>query len=94
MACRRVPGVNYELSTESGIRRIVQDRTPWRVAVETWPERDGYHGRVVFAPERAPQANDQREGPAALRGSTREDVIAQAYNLPEDQLRQLLRSLG
>jgi hypothetical protein len=86
--------VNYELATESGIRRIVQDRTPWRVAVETWPERDGYHGRFVFAPERTPAPTDKREGPAALRGRTREDVIAQAYSLPEDQLRQLLRSLG
>jgi hypothetical protein len=94
MACPPVPAVEYELATESGIRRIVQDRTPWRVAVETWPARDGFHGRFVFAPEHAPDPNEKRAGPAALRGSTREDVIAQAYNLPENQLRQLLRSLG
>lgn len=82
------------MASESGIRRLVQDRTSWRVAVETWAERDGYHGRVVFAPERAPLPADKREGPAALRGATREDVVAQAYDLPENQLRQLLRSLG
>jgi hypothetical protein len=86
--------VSYETVTECGIRRIVQDRTRWRVAVETWPERDGYHGRFVFAPEPAPDPSEKREGPVALRGQTREDVIGQAYNLPEDQLRQLLRSLG
>lgn len=82
------------MASESGIRRIVEDRTSWRVAVETWPERDGYYGRVVFAPERAPVPADKREGPAALRGATREEVVAQAYDLPENQLRQLLRSLG
>jgi hypothetical protein len=88
------PVVNNEMATKSGIRRIVQDRTPWRVAVETWPVQDGYHGRFVFAPERAPAPGDNREGPDALRGRTREDVIAQAYVLPETHLRQLLRSLG
>lgn len=62
--------------------------------VETWPELDGYHGRFVFAPERARMAADKRAGPDALRGHTREEVIAQAYNLPEDRLQQLLRSLG
>jgi hypothetical protein len=72
----------------------MQDKTQWRVLVETWPERDGYHGRFIFAPERAPQPADQRAGPDALRGLTREDVIAQAYTLPEDRLKQLLRSLG
>jgi hypothetical protein len=77
----------------SGIRRISQDRAHWRVQVETWPERDGFHGRVVFSREHA-VARDQREGPDALRGSTREDVIAAAYNLPENRLQQLLRSLG
>ena len=76
------------------IRRISQDRTQWRVLVETWPERDGYHGRFIFAPERALQAAHTRAGPDALRGRTCEDVIADAYNLPEARLRQLLRSLG
>jgi hypothetical protein len=84
---------NLEYSTASGIRRIIQDRTHWRVLVETWPERDGYHGRFVFSRENA-VSDDKREGPAALRGPTREAVIAEAYNLPEARLRQLLRSFG
>ena len=82
------------MTTASGIRRIYQDQTRWHVLVETWPERDGYHGRFVFSPDRARGVAVEREGPDALRGRTREDVIAQAYNLPEDRLRQLLRSLG
>lgn len=83
-----------EYSAACGIRRIFQDQAPWRVLVETWPERDGYHGRFVFSPERRRIPADSREGPAALRGHTREDVIAQAYDLPEDRLKQVLRSLG
>jgi hypothetical protein len=83
-----------EYSTASGIRRIEQDRTHWRVSVETWPERDGYHGRFVFSPNGSHVPADMREGPDALRGSTREEVIAQAYELPEDRLKQVLRSLG
>lgn len=76
----------------SGIRRIVEDRKRWRVVVETWSEQDGYHGRFVFSPDGG-FGVDTREGPAALRGHTREEVIAEAYNLPEDRLKQLLRSL-
>jgi hypothetical protein len=78
----------------SPLRRISDDRTQWRVLVETWPVRDGFHGRFVFAADRAANPADKREGPDALRGSTREDVIAEAYNLPEDRLKQLFRSLG
>lgn len=81
-------------STASGIRRISEDRTQWRVMVETWPERDGYHGRFVFFPDHTPVPADARRGPDALRGRTREDLLADAYILPEDRLKQLLRSLG
>lgn len=81
-------------STASGIRRIFEDRTQWRVVVETWPEFDGYRGRLVFRPDQASLRADTRAGPDALRGRTREDVLAEAYNLPEDRLKQLLRSLG
>jgi hypothetical protein len=81
-------------ASASGIRRIRQDRTQWRVLVETWPERDGFRGRFVFASESPTIPTDLRAGPDALRGRTREDVIAQAYTLPEDRLKQLLRSLG
>ena len=82
---------NQALATASGIRRISEERTQWRVMVETWPDEDGYHGRFVFSPDGG--LGDTREGPAALRGSTREEVIAEAYDLPEDRLKQVLRSL-
>jgi len=62
--------------------------------VETWPERDGYHGRFVFTQDRASTQPDRREGPDALRGSTREDVVREACSLPEDRLRKLFRSLA
>lgn len=78
----------------SGICRIYDDRSQWRVVVETWPERDGFHGRFVFVPDRTPVPVDRREGPDALRGRTREDVMVEAFSLPEDRLRQLFRSLG
>ena len=81
------------LATASGIRRILEDRTHWRVMVETWPERDGYHGRFVFSPDGGGDLSYPREGPDALRGRTREEVIAEAYELPEDRLKQVLRSL-
>lgn len=78
----------------SPLRRISDARTHWRVVVETWAERDGFHGRFVFSPDSALVPAGKREGPDALRGSTREDVVAEAYNLPEARLKQLLRSLG
>lgn len=77
----------------SGICRFSDERTLWRVEVETWPERDGYHGRFVFMQDRA-SAPDRREGPDLLRGPTREDVVAEAHALPEARLRQLFRSLA
>jgi hypothetical protein len=83
-----------EVTTSSGICRITDERSLWRVVVETWPERDGYHGRLVFMPEHAPVPADPREGPDALRGRTAEEVFAAACTLPELRLRQLLRSLG
>ena len=78
----------------SGICRISDDRGHWRVVVETWPERDGYHGRFVFQADRGPIADDRREGPDALRGDTREEVLAEAVSLPEKRLKQLFRSLA
>lgn len=78
----------------SPLRRISEASKHWRVMVQTWVERDGYHGRFVFSPDRMPVPAEIREGPDALRGHTREEVIAAAYNLPEDRLKQLLRSLG
>ena len=81
-------------TSNSGICRISDERSLWRVAVETWPERDGYHGRLVFTQDRVPTIADRREGPDKLRGSTREDVVREAYSLPEAHLRELFRSLA
>lgn len=81
-------------ANSSGICRLTDDRSSWRVVVETWPERDGFHGRFVFVPDRTPVPTDPREGPDALRGLTREDVMQEAYSLPEERLRQLFRSLA
>lgn len=78
----------------SGICRISDDRAQWRVVVETWAERDGFHGRLVFTQDRALADADRREGPDALRGITREDVVAGAHDLPEERLRQVFRSLA
>lgn len=81
-------------ASSNGIGRITDDRSLWRVVVETWPERDGFHGRFVFVPDRTPVPTDPRAGPDALRGRTREDVMQEAYSLPEERLRQLFRSLA
>lgn len=89
MALAQLHAVNTKADM-SGICRFYDDRNPWRVVVETWPERDGFHGRVVFMQDT--QA-DRREGPDAFRGRTREDVIAEAHELPESRLRQIFRSL-
>ena len=78
----------------SGICRFSDDRGLWRVGVETWAERDGYHGRLVFTQDRVPRDADRREGPDALRGPTREHVVSEAYSLPEERIRQLFRSLA
>lgn len=78
----------------SGICRFSDDRGPWHVGVETWAERDGFHGRLVFTQDRIPRVADRREGPDALRGSTREDVVREACSLPEERIRQLFRSLA
>ena len=78
-------------ANESGICRFYDNRNPWRVLVQTWPERDGYRGRIVFEQG---DAEYRREGPDALRGRTREELIAGAYELPESRLREIFRSLA
>ena len=75
----------------SGICRFYDDRRSWRVMVETWPERDGFRGRIVFTQD---TQEDRREGPDALRADTREELIAGAYEMPESRLRELFRSLA
>ncbi|NLG62735.1 MAG: hypothetical protein GX539_10845 [Candidatus Cloacimonetes bacterium] len=78
----------------TAIRRISDDRTKWRVLVEAWPEEPGYRGRLVFAPDGLDAPLPAREGPAAFSGRTREDVLRQAWEMPEQQLRVMLHSLG
>ena len=76
----------------SAISRIAESRKKWRVAVETWPSASAYEGRLIFVAEDelGPPAV---EGPTTFRGDTREDVLRAAYEVPEDRLRALLRSL-
>ena len=80
-----------EIST---IGRIHDDRTKWRVMVQAWPDEAGYAGRLVFAADGGATSLGTREGPAALRGATREAVVSQAYDLSETHLRAMLYSLG
>lgn len=79
---------------ESSICRISEGRERWRVAVQTWPEQDRYRGRLLFRRDDAPLWDDTRETAPVLTGSTREDVLSIAYEMPEDQLRRMLHSLG
>lgn len=81
-------------TSNSGICRISEAQRSWRVVVETWPERDGYHGRLVFTQDRVSASGEVREGPDKLRGHTREDVLREAYALPEERLREVFRSLA
>ena len=81
-----------ESRTTSAIGRIADFRTHWRVLVETWPSAARYEGRLVFQADDF-QAPPPREGPAMLHGVTREDVVRAAYDLPEDRIRAMLRSL-
>ena len=78
----------------SPIRRLNGDRSSWRVVVQTWSDRDGFHGRFVFEPDGARPARETREGPDALTGTSREDVLRSAYDVPEERLRALLHSLA
>ena len=78
----------------SPIRRLSSERSSWRVVVQTWPHQDGFHGRIVFEADGARPAGETREGPADLAGSTREDVVRSAHELPERRLRALLHSLS
>lgn len=83
------------LSSRYAIGRIRDAVSRWRVVVETWPEpAEGYRGRFIFQPDDAAERYPSREGPAVLHGRTPEDVVRAAYDLTEDSLRTLLRSLS
>jgi hypothetical protein len=77
----------------SSIRGFTEDRRRWRVLVQTWPDDQGYRGRFVFLTDQPHRVHDQRTGPDALRANSREELIADAYLLPEQRLRQVFRSL-
>ena len=51
-----------------------------------------YQGRLVFQPESVGDADARVSGPV-LSGSSPEEVVIAAYELPEKQVRALLRSL-
>lgn len=76
------------------IRRLAAAGSRWRVRVETWTAAEGCRGRFVFEPDDVAPRGDARSGPPSLIGGSREDVVAAAYDFPEQRLRQLLNSLG
>ena len=76
----------------SPMGRISGGQTRWRVLVETWQEDGHYHGRFRF--EADDRGEHPRESSPLLHGSSREDVLLRAYDLPEDRLRRVLHSLG
>ncbi|MBR9988869.1 MAG: hypothetical protein KFH98_03885 [Gemmatimonadetes bacterium] len=83
----------------SSIRRITEHGLRWRVMVETWPEQDAYRGRLLFRREMADRVEGERieqdrESAAVLYGHSRNDVVASAHDVTEDQLRRVLYSLG
>jgi len=78
----------------SAICRIQAEGIRWRVLVETFEGGSEWSGRLVFHPEGPKALLIPRTGPTALRGRSREEVIAAVHDLPEDRLRQLLHSLG
>lgn len=80
----------------ASIRRITEGGLRWRVMVETWHERDAYHGRLLFRqdPAEGERTDMDRETAPLLHGSSRIDVLALAHDVPEERLRQVLYSLG
>lgn len=77
------------------IGRIREATSRWRVVVETWPDgAEHFRGRLVFHPEEPSDRSSRREGPPALHGHSPEDVVRAAFELPEAELRTLLRSLA
>ncbi|HEX6306585.1 MAG TPA: hypothetical protein VFZ69_00280 [Longimicrobiales bacterium] len=77
----------------SPIRRLTESGQRWRVSVETWQERDAYHGRLLFHREANAESGARASAPL-LHGRSREDVLGLAHDLPEEKLRRVLHSLG
>jgi hypothetical protein len=87
--CEPDPAVRWA----SPLRRLTAGGGQWRVRVQSWRSEEGYEGRLVFEPEGRFPSPD-RFGPPALRGGSREEVVAAAYELTEPRLRALLHSLS
>jgi len=84
-----------EASSLTTICRLTGDEGGhWRVMVESWPESNGYLGRLVFARELGALVVEQRVGPAVLTGDRHEDVVAAAHELSERRMRDILHSLA
>ncbi|HSJ11019.1 MAG TPA: hypothetical protein VK928_13935 [Longimicrobiales bacterium] len=78
----------------SAIRRFTEGREHWRLMVETWPEQDSYRGRLVFLREDSVAWNVLRETASLLTGTTREAILASAYDMPEGHLRRVFHAMG
>jgi hypothetical protein len=78
----------------AAIRRIGAGRSRWTVLVESWPERDAYHGRLLFRSDTPAVRPSERESAALLSGCSHEDVLSRAHELPEAQLQRVLNSFG
>jgi hypothetical protein len=81
------------------IRRLTDGSWRWRVMVETWHESDAFHGRLLFRRDGSDRLDPDRpqrslESAALLHGRSREDVLGLAHDVPEEQLRRVLHSLG
>lgn len=81
-------------STSTTIRRITADGVHWRVQVEAWDADEGRQGRFVFRLDDPEAHLEPRFGPATLRGPTHEELLAEAYEVPERRLRELVHSLS
>ena len=83
-----------ELSRIAPIRRLTEGRQQWRVLVETWEDCGEVLGRLLFRPDATRQLQTTRESAALLRGTSMEDVVGRAHDMPESQLRRVLNSLA
>ncbi|CAN5695383.1 hypothetical protein BH23GEM9_BH23GEM9_21460 [soil metagenome] len=89
-----MPGAWNEAETRtSAICRITEDRSRWRVLVETWDDQDICRGRLLFQPDLPAPLDAERHSAAVLEGSTHEDVLARAHDLTESELKRVLHSL-
>jgi hypothetical protein len=85
----------HDAGSRIAIGRIRDAVSRWLVVVETWTEgADHCRGRFIFQSDEGVDRHASREGPPALHGRTLEDVVRAAYELPEEHLRTLLRSLS